>query len=185
MSHIKKLENITDEDDRFAAVVASMTSTSAPSDTFKEMPQQGSVFIVTAEGLFAVDYLASFSPPRLNPAKTGLIEQIDNISEDPEMYEEGEPVPEATTKSDARQLILAMYPSGLLVGATVYAYYGSVNINWQTESKKVKAIIPPHGSGQAPQVYHGIMDRGRVIHSDIERNADAGKLRIWLQWLHG
>jgi hypothetical protein len=120
-----------------------------------------------------------------NLAKESLVQQIENLSESAEYYESDENPPDLQTKEDAKRLVRSVAPSGLLAGGDVYAYYGDVNITWETQRKKLKLIVPSHQKNLQPSLYHGQMEDGRVTGSDTERNVTADRLRTWLDWFAG
>ncbi len=120
-----------------------------------------------------------------NPVKENIVKKIDGLTDNPDLYEDGEQPPSPATKTDARNLIIGLHPSGVLAGADVYPYFGAIHINWETARKKVKLIVPPHGSGLHPSIYHGQMQGGKVTKSNMEGHVTSESLRLWLEWLPG
>jgi hypothetical protein len=125
------------------------------------------------------------TPPRPNVIRETLIKQIDRLSDDPNSYEDGERPPDNATKDGAKQIIRDIYPTTLLSGADVYAYYGEINISWESQQRKVKLIIPPRDTHQPVVIYHGRIDRGRVVESVLEPAATPRIVAAWLTWLQG
>jgi hypothetical protein len=197
MTHLEDID-IEDIYDRAAfsgGVIANMVadSLSASSDAgnfvYSSKSTEGIVIRVSGGakltyGSFRVS-MSSTSIPinNPNPVKEALLRRIDAVSDDPELYEDGEPVPDPATKNIAKEMIRSIYPSGYLVGADVYAYYGAIHISWQTARKKVKLIVPASRRNVRPSIYHGQMQHGKVTKSATEADATSALLLRWLQWL--
>jgi hypothetical protein len=120
-----------------------------------------------------------------NLAKESIIQQIEQLPESADYYDSDENPPDRETKEDAKNLIRSISPSGLLAGGDVYAYYGDVNVTWETQRKKLKLIVPSHDRQARASLYHGQMEGGRVTTSDTEHNVTADRLRTWLDWFAG
>jgi hypothetical protein len=184
--------------DAFTGVIANLVANSLSASGAGGFPAEGvmrlaPVCVINLSMPHTVTFasfdtsIASISGHVKNPnlVKENIIKRIDGLSEDQDLYEDGELPPSAFTKEDARNIILGLYPSGSLAGADVYPYFGSIHINWETSSKKVKLIVPPHDTNRHPSIYHGQMHKGKVTKSDIESDATSQLLRRWLEWLLG
>jgi len=184
------VDDIQDREKRYAEIVAlSFSATGAPWNLLDSPPQRVSIATyllgTTALAVSSAEELFAVGDSKPNPAKESLIKQIENIPSHRDFYDADETPPDQGTRNDARKIILGVSPSGVLAGADVYGYYGGVNICWETPRRKIKLVIPPHASGGQPTLYHGQMQDGSVMESDIEPNADSKLLRTWLDWLQG
>jgi hypothetical protein len=118
-------------------------------------------------------------------ASESVRNEIDKIPDSAEFYEDGEPAPDAATKDTAKNLLQLVTPPSLLAGADVYAYYGEVNVVWESARKKIKLIVPPHTSGKPVTLYEAVMENGKVEKHKLDENVTVELLQQSLFWIHG
>src|SRR5580700_2444599 len=152
---MKRLEATHSRDDRFDDVIASLAY---PAGQFLDLPEPEITFTVTdiPTAHYLCEAVTEFTatPPKTNVIRGTLIKQIDRLSDDPSAYEEGERAPDDATRNSAKQIVRETYPTSLLSGADVYAFYGEINLSWGARQRKVKLIVPPQDTHQPAVIYH-------------------------------
>jgi hypothetical protein len=114
-----------------------------------------------------------------------LIQKMESVAGDGEMYEVGEEKPSEHAKSAARNIIRDAWRVGdLLIDGEVSTFYGELNITWRVGDRQVRLICFSEEE-RPPAVYREQVNKGSLGDYELEPNVTsevlAGRLNNWIR----
>jgi hypothetical protein len=124
---------------------------------------------------------ASVATPLPDTADS-IIQRLDQVIGDEEMYEEGEARPPRALVERVKRILSGTKPltEGVaFTRAVVRPLDGSIRITWSLPTANIRLVI----SDRQSYIFHETVRNGKSFEHDIERLVDSQALTKWLEWL--
>jgi hypothetical protein len=120
-------------------------------------------------------------PPRT--ASSQIIQELEAVVDDPEMYEQGETRPDGSVVSDVKTLIRRT--EGRLRGRAIpkpviRPLDGAIRLTWTSNSASVRVVC--FRSKRDRYIYHEEIRGGRAVSHGLVRGVNPQSLAKWLKW---